>query len=86
MSVADITATLLLSPLLLAQAVRVRKIALQLPEAAGPHTGIRGSGPALRVLIIGDSLQQVWAPRHKRSHWQVDSPIPSTKITPSSGS
>ena len=55
MSVADITATLLLSPLLLAQAVRVRKIALQLPEAAGPRTGITGSGPALRVLIIGDS-------------------------------
>ena len=55
MSVPDITATLLLSPLLLAQAVRVRKIALQLPEAAGPRTGITGSGPALRVLIIGDS-------------------------------
>ena len=55
MSVADIIATLLLSPLLLAQAVRVRKIALQLPEAAGPRTGITGSGPALRVLIIGDS-------------------------------
>ncbi len=55
MSVADIAATLLLSPLLLAQAMRVRKIALQLPEAAGPRTGIIGSGPVLRVLIIGDS-------------------------------
>ena len=44
-----------LSPLLLVQAIRLRKRALKLPEATGPRTGTTGSGPALRVLIVGDS-------------------------------
>ncbi|WP_299563827.1 SGNH/GDSL hydrolase family protein [uncultured Sulfitobacter sp.] len=44
-----------LSPVLLVQAVRLRKRALLLPEAAGLRTGSTGSGTPLRVLIIGDS-------------------------------
>lgn len=55
MSLFDTAATLLLSPLLLVQALRVRKIALLLPEAAGPRAGITGDGPPLRILIVGDS-------------------------------
>lgn len=51
----DIAATLVLSPLLLVQAVRLRKRALRLPEATGPRTATLGTGPRLRVLIIGDS-------------------------------
>lgn len=51
----DTAATLLLSPLLLVQALRVRKVALKLPEAAGPRSGVTGSGPPLRLLIVGDS-------------------------------
>lgn len=43
------------SPLLLAQALRVRRIAQSLPEADGPREGVLGSGPALRLAIIGDS-------------------------------
>ena len=55
MIVLDAAATLLLSPLLLVQALRVRKVALQLPEATGPRAGTTGDGPPLRILIIGDS-------------------------------
>lgn len=51
----DAAATALLAPLLLIQALRVRKTALQLPEASGPRTGTTGNGPPLRLLIIGDS-------------------------------
>jgi lysophospholipase L1-like esterase len=47
---------LVLSPLLIAQAVGTRKRAPVLPEAAGPREGQLGSGPAaLRLLITGDS-------------------------------
>ena len=55
MSLLDTATMLLLSPLLLGQAIRLRKIALQLPEASGPRTGSLGNGPPLRFLIIGDS-------------------------------
>lgn len=51
----DAAATTLLAPLLVIQALRVRKTALQLPEATGPRAGITGNGPPLRLLIIGDS-------------------------------
>jgi len=46
-----------LAPLLFAQAVRTRRRAMVLPEAAGPREGRCGApaGPALRVLIAGDS-------------------------------
>ena len=47
---------LVLSPLLVAQAVATRRRAPVLPEAAGPREGrIGGRGPALRLLITGDS-------------------------------
>jgi len=51
----DAAATLVLSPLLLLQALRLRKRALRLPEASGPRGGTLGAGPALRLLIVGDS-------------------------------
>jgi lysophospholipase L1-like esterase len=44
-----------LSPLLITQALRVRRTAQSLPEAAGPRSGTLGSGPPLRLAIIGDS-------------------------------
>ncbi|MBS0448054.1 MAG: SGNH/GDSL hydrolase family protein [Proteobacteria bacterium] len=47
---------LLLSPILIAQAMATRRRAPKLPEAAGARDGQFGSGPnALRVLIAGDS-------------------------------
>lgn len=46
---------LLLSPVLVAQALRVRAQARRLPEPEGARSGITGEGPALSVLITGDS-------------------------------
>ena len=47
---------LMLSPVLVAQAMSTRRRAPALPEAAGPREGQLGSGAgALRVLIAGDS-------------------------------
>ena len=47
---------LVLSPLLIAQAMATRRRAPVLPEAAGPREGrLGGRGTALRVLIAGDS-------------------------------
>lgn len=51
----DTLARLVLSPILLAQALRVRRTAQSLPEAAGPRQGTTGTGPKLRLRIIGDS-------------------------------
>ena len=52
----SIALKLMLSPLLVAQAVGTRRRAPILPEAAGPREGVVGEGPsALRVLIAGDS-------------------------------
>ncbi len=51
----DTLATAVLSPVLLAQAINLRKRALRLPEAAGPRKVTQGVGPPLRILIIGDS-------------------------------
>ena len=46
---------LVLSPLLIAQAIGTRKRAPALPEATGPREGQLGSGgAALRLLIAGD--------------------------------
>ncbi len=41
--------------MLLAQGRRVRKTVPRLPEAAGPRAGTVGTGPVLRLLIVGDS-------------------------------
>ena len=48
---------LAIAPLLIAQAVATRRRALVLPEAEGARTGRigAGSGPALRLLVAGDS-------------------------------
>ena len=46
---------LVLSPVLIVQALLVIKRALRLPEASGARAGILGDGPSLRVLIVGDS-------------------------------
>lgn len=51
----DTAARVLLSPLLATQALWVISRALQLPEAAGPRAGKTGTGPPLRLRIIGDS-------------------------------
>lgn len=51
----DTAARLALSPLLIAQALQIRRIAQRLPEAAGPREGVIGSGPPLRLGIVGDS-------------------------------
>jgi lysophospholipase L1-like esterase len=48
-------ATVALGPVLLAQGKRVRRAVPVLPEPAGPREGECGSGPALRLLIVGDS-------------------------------
>jgi lysophospholipase L1-like esterase len=47
--------TVALAPLLLAQGLRVRLVTPRLPEPPGPRTGSAGQGPALRLLIAGDS-------------------------------
>lgn len=51
----SLAAKLLLSPLLVAQALATRARLPRLPEAAGPREGRTGSGPPLRLLILGDS-------------------------------
>jgi len=46
---------LMMSPLLVAQAVTTRRRAPVLPEADGPRSGEIGDGRLLRLLIVGDS-------------------------------
>ena len=48
-------AAVLLAPIFLIQGRYVRRIALMLPEAAGPRSGTTGQGPPLRLLVVGDS-------------------------------
>lgn len=48
-------AKIALGPLLLWQARGARRHAVTLPEAGGPREGVLGSGPLLRLLIVGDS-------------------------------
>lgn len=47
--------TLVLGPLLLLQGRQVRRVTPVLPEPPGAREGRVGSGPLLRVLILGDS-------------------------------
>ena len=51
----SLAAKLLLSPLLVAQALATRSRMPRLPEADGARAGETGSGPLLRLLIVGDS-------------------------------
>jgi lysophospholipase L1-like esterase len=46
---------ILLGPVLLMQGLWVRIKTPVLPEAEGPRTGLAGTGPALRLLVVGDS-------------------------------
>jgi len=48
-------ATAALSPVLLAQALYVRRVTPRLPEPDGERSGTHGDGAALRLLIAGDS-------------------------------
>lgn len=48
-------ATIILGPLLLIQGMWVRKTIPALPEAAGPRSGVAGTGEKLRLLVLGDS-------------------------------
>jgi lysophospholipase L1-like esterase len=48
-------ATLALGPILLAQGRHVRRTVPSLPEPGGPRSGVAGSGPLLRLLVVGDS-------------------------------
>lgn len=52
----DIATRIALGPLLIAQANRLRRTALELPEPHGPRVGKVGRGePLLRLLVAGDS-------------------------------
>jgi lysophospholipase L1-like esterase len=51
----SLTLKLMLSPLLVAQALATRSRLPRLPEATGLRQGETGSGPTLRLLIAGDS-------------------------------
>jgi lysophospholipase L1-like esterase len=51
----SLVAKLMLSPLLVAQAVATRARLPQLPEPVGPRQGVTGNGRALRLLVAGDS-------------------------------
>ena len=45
----------LLFPVLAAQAVITRRTALRLPDAMGLREGVAGKGPALKLLVVGES-------------------------------
>ncbi len=52
----DIATRVALGPLLVAQATRLRRTALELPEPRGARAGTIGRGtPVLRLLVAGDS-------------------------------
>jgi len=51
----DIAARIILLPVLLGQALWVRRTYVVLPEPEGARRGVVGNGPPLRLLIIGDS-------------------------------
>lgn len=55
MSVLHWTTTALFGPVLLLQGRHVRRVTPVLPEPPGPRAGVAGRGPALRLLILGDS-------------------------------
>ena len=51
----SLTAKLMLSPLLVAQAIGTRLRLPRLPEPEGPRHGVVGRGTPLRLLVCGDS-------------------------------
>lgn len=58
--------TILLAPLLLWQGLGARRRALLLPEPPGDRSGIVGTGPALRLLVVGDSAAAGVGAAHQR--------------------
>lgn len=52
---AGVAAGAILAPVLLGQGLYVRRVTPRLPEPAGSRCGRVGSGPLLKLLIIGDS-------------------------------
>lgn len=44
-----------LAPLFIMQGLYVRRVTPKLPEPSGKRSGVSGSGPILRLLILGDS-------------------------------
>lgn len=56
----------LLTPLLVAQALRTRARMPRLPEAAGERQGVVGQGPPCRLLIAGDSSAAGVGVAHQR--------------------
>lgn len=48
-------AAIVLAPILLVQAMHVRRVTPRLAEPPGPRGGSEGEGKSLRVLIVGDS-------------------------------
>jgi hypothetical protein len=53
--VIEIITKVVLSPVLYAQANRVRATTLDLPEPDGPRSGSVGHGRPFRLLVVGDS-------------------------------
>lgn len=51
----DTLLMVVLAPLLVAQTLWVRRRAMKLPEPNGARSGAVGSGPPLRLLVLGDS-------------------------------
>jgi len=51
----DTLIKLALAPLLLLQGLYVRRVTPRLPEPEGERVGTTGSGPHLRLLVLGDS-------------------------------
>ncbi len=51
----DTLIKLFLAPLLLLQGLYVRRVTPRLPEPEGERVGTTGSGPHLRLLVLGDS-------------------------------
>jgi lysophospholipase L1-like esterase len=51
----DLAARALLMPVLLGQAVYLRRSVITLPEPSGARSGVLGDGAPLRLLVIGDS-------------------------------
>jgi lysophospholipase L1-like esterase len=62
----SLTAKILLTPVLVAQALRTRARLPRLPEAAGERHGEVGAGPALRLLVAGDSSAAGVGVAHQR--------------------
>ncbi|MDG1751549.1 MAG: SGNH/GDSL hydrolase family protein [Thalassotalea sp.] len=47
--------TILIAPLIMAQAFYVKRTTLRLPEPKGSRNGVSGTGPKTSILIVGDS-------------------------------